>query len=713
MKWRPALGSFVWAKLPSYPWWPGIVAVDPQGVYQKGSRYNVNFYNDTQHAWVKVQQIVPYASNRDLRVKSTHRLYAQVCRAMEEAEADGALLQLAEEEEKKKEVVVVEGALVNGAEGAASGDAGAPVSADVLGAERLAASGAPPERKKALKQKRKIPATTAAAAASDSDGTESAAASEEEASSASSAVEQDDDEEYMGEGRRPGSRATAAAPPSAESWSERDISGSDAERQRRGRAPTAHRPVADVSAPPRDLRAGPPPKRARSSDSRTLSTLQQQNAHLRARVAQLERKLERYPPPPPEPRHLTREHIRDTAVGFAVHKSIGAEDLSRLVHALHQSAQLLSDLHGEYQSQCGGYRELAGRLQDARVAVQHAAEAYEKEELRIAMQLTELLKYNVSLEVLRESRAGKPIKALGKLLASQSAVIGKLVEEVVGKWKDVVAREQQQQQQQEKKEEVVATTGGARVESAAPMAGDDASPTTNEAPAVITASPEQSVAAEAVESRPREPSPLAPSLPTTAPIPTHTIRLPLPPGKRGDIVRSLCEVFDTGNDGDGEDADSSAIVAAADVPRDASRLSQTTLVQSMCIDIEKAINAKYSFDFARPDYSTKYRDLKANLRRNAALRLRLLHQELAPAQLVEWSADELKTDEAREREAQIAERMLFDKQRGVMQTASTDQFRCGKCGRRECTYFQMQTRSADEPMTTFVTCVHCGNRWKC
>jgi transcription elongation factor S-II len=25
----------------------------------------------------------------------------------------------------------------------------------------------------------------------------------------------------------------------------------------------------------------------------------------------------------------------------------------------------------------------------------------------------------------------------------------------------------------------------------------------------------------------------------------------------------------------------------------------------------------------------------------------------------------------------------------------------------------MQTRSADEPMTTFVTCIDCGNRWKC
>lgn len=45
--------------------------------------------------------------------------------------------------------------------------------------------------------------------------------------------------------------------------------------------------------------------------------------------------------------------------------------------------------------------------------------------------------------------------------------------------------------------------------------------------------------------------------------------------------------------------------------------------------------------------------------------------------------------------------------------AATDTFTCRKCRKNECTYYQMQTRSADEPMTTFVTCIPCGNRWKC
>jgi transcription elongation factor S-II len=44
--------------------------------------------------------------------------------------------------------------------------------------------------------------------------------------------------------------------------------------------------------------------------------------------------------------------------------------------------------------------------------------------------------------------------------------------------------------------------------------------------------------------------------------------------------------------------------------------------------------------------------------------------------------------------------------------ASTDTFTCRKCKGNKCTYYQMQTRSADEPMTVYISCINCGNRWK-
>jgi transcription elongation factor S-II len=43
---------------------------------------------------------------------------------------------------------------------------------------------------------------------------------------------------------------------------------------------------------------------------------------------------------------------------------------------------------------------------------------------------------------------------------------------------------------------------------------------------------------------------------------------------------------------------------------------------------------------------------------------------------------------------------------------ATDQFKCRRCGKRECTYYELQTRSADEPMTIFVTCLNCGKEWR-
>ena len=44
--------------------------------------------------------------------------------------------------------------------------------------------------------------------------------------------------------------------------------------------------------------------------------------------------------------------------------------------------------------------------------------------------------------------------------------------------------------------------------------------------------------------------------------------------------------------------------------------------------------------------------------------------------------------------------------------AMTDQFKCRKCFSRSCSYYEVQTRSADEPMTQFITCLNCKNRWK-
>lgn len=48
----------------------------------------------------------------------------------------------------------------------------------------------------------------------------------------------------------------------------------------------------------------------------------------------------------------------------------------------------------------------------------------------------------------------------------------------------------------------------------------------------------------------------------------------------------------------------------------------------------------------------------------------------------------------------------------IQRTAMTDAFKCSRCKKRECVYYERQTRSADEPMTLFITCLNCNNSWK-
>ena len=76
----------------------------------------------------------------------------------------------------------------------------------------------------------------------------------------------------------------------------------------------------------------------------------------------------------------------------------------------------------------------------------------------------------------------------------------------------------------------------------------------------------------------------------------------------------------------------------------------------------------------------------------------MTHQMMAPGK---WQPY---LDECRLREAQqLAPKLV----------ANTDSYTCRRCKSKECSYYQLQTRSADEAMTTFVVCITCSNRWKC
>ena len=99
--------------------------------------------------------------------------------------------------------------------------------------------------------------------------------------------------------------------------------------------------------------------------------------------------------------------------------------------------------------------------------------------------------------------------------------------------------------------------------------------------------------------------------------------------------------------------------------------------------------------------------------RNRAISLygsRNLLETMTPEEFVNTSEVDRHPDRWMDKLRQAAER---DKALYSRKTTASMQMYCSSCKKKtNCDYYQMQTRSADEPMTTFVTCLECDKRWK-
>lgn len=69
-----------------------------------------------------------------------------------------------------------------------------------------------------------------------------------------------------------------------------------------------------------------------------------------------------------------------------------------------------------------------------------------------------------------------------------------------------------------------------------------------------------------------------------------------------------------------------------------------------------------------------------------------------------------KSEKARQ-EQRIQEKMKAIEAADNAMLNITSLFKCGRCGKRHCTFYEQQTRSADEPTTKYITCLDCKNIW--
>jgi transcription elongation factor S-II len=120
------------------------------------------------------------------------------------------------------------------------------------------------------------------------------------------------------------------------------------------------------------------------------------------------------------------------------------------------------------------------------------------------------------------------------------------------------------------------------------------------------------------------------------------------------------------------------------------------------------------FKGVNKDYKDKMRSLFQNLKSksNPQLREQVLKGDIAPSRFVTLTHDEMKSDERRAEEKKLQDENMNQAMVAVVEKAISKEFQCGRCKKKMVSYSQAQTRSADEPMTTFCECVNCGHRWK-
>ena len=108
-------------------------------------------------------------------------------------------------------------------------------------------------------------------------------------------------------------------------------------------------------------------------------------------------------------------------------------------------------------------------------------------------------------------------------------------------------------------------------------------------------------------------------------------------------------------------------------------------------------------------YLDRLRSLYLNLK-NEELLSQLKNKEITPQTFAFMTHQEMNPEHWR---VLIDKKIKLDANKYTTNIkASTDMFTCKKCKSKRCTYYELQTRSADEPATIFVTCLDCGKNWK-
>ncbi|XP_070767700.1 transcription elongation factor A protein 3 isoform X2 [Enoplosus armatus] len=209
--------------------------------------------------------------------------------------------------------------------------------------------------------------------------------------------------------------------------------------------------------------------------------------------------------------------------------------------------------------------------------------------------------------------------------------------------------------------------------------------------------PQRKPSTDSIERKGKTDPPKTPTTPTSPMSPSFSSAGgPLPPHlATGDSVRDKC-----------------IEMLAAALRTDNDFRDFGTNCDSMAAEIEDHIYQDVKATDMK--YKNRVRSRISNLKdpKNPGLRRNVLAGSIELIRIATMSAEEMASDELKQLRNVLTQEAIREHQMAKTGGTSTDLLQCGKCKKKNCTYNQVQTRSADEPMTTFVLCNECGNRWK-
>ena len=311
---------------------------------------------------------------------------------------------------------------------------------------------------------------------------------------------------------------------------------------------------------------------------------------------------------------------------------------------------------------------------------------------RILDILAQVGKVQISLELLKSTKIGKTV---GRLRNSKNEKVAAAALEIVGRWRKVAAAASTTPKAKAK-----AVDGNKNRESEAKKEADASA---EKQPSVNNTSNDVSAGTNSTEAKPAfeevkkvEPAPISFEHKQS--------------GMRINACKALLR----------------NLMRGADVTKFGGKSFPLKSTVADVVDaIEIALHEKFQGNASA--YNAQLRSRLSNLRTNEKLRYHVATCLIQPYQFVTMTAQEMASDKAKAKIQEalndakeaarsdwaIANHDKLQEQAGVSKD-SVSMYRCPACKSEKVSSFAMQTRSADEPMTVFCTCLNpkCGKKFR-